>query len=260
MRFPNPTRPLTVPYHITSLSLPSVPFFTFPSSCLASDVSPGALLILGGPPTSSGAHHACIISPEGDYLLEHVTTSVCHTQFPVASLTPAALDTLLHLLETPPYCCSKKRLHSAYRGLDPSPRPTPVITSPAVFIRGTTSFPSFPVSLPPDVYRAPPLSSVLEATPASEKTLFLQPDAKPLVRCPSPRTVILLFHPGLPIPISETLLPILIEKAAFLGSRYLRLQPAVPLRLPRVRHSGPHCSSWGKPSLRCHPEAPRISS
>ena len=181
---------------------PSPVLRTFPSPYLASDVPPGALLILGGPHTSSGAHHACLISPEGDYLLEHVTTSACHTQFPVASLTPAALDTLLHLLETPPSCCNKKRPHSAYRGLDPSLHPTPVLTSPAVFIRGTISFPSFPASLPPDVYRAPPLSFVLEATPASEKTLFLQPDAKPLVHRPSPRTVSLLLHPGLLIPIS----------------------------------------------------------
>ena len=37
----------------------------------------GAMLIMGGPPTPNGAHHACIISPEGDYLVEHVSASVC---------------------------------------------------------------------------------------------------------------------------------------------------------------------------------------
>ena len=120
---------------------PSPVLRIFPSLFLPSGVPSGALLILGGPPTRSGFHHACLISPEGDYLLEHVTTSACHTPFPMASLTPAALDTLLHLLETPPPCSNKKRPHSAYRGLDPSLLPPPVITSPAVSIRGTTFFP-----------------------------------------------------------------------------------------------------------------------
>ena len=131
----------SLPRHFPVLLLPLC-FVSSPSLFLPSYVPSGALLILGGPPTRSGSHHACLISPEGDYLLEHVTTSACHTPFPMASLTPAALDTLLHLLETPPPCSNKKRPHSAYRGLDPSLLPPPVITSPAVSIRGTTVFPS----------------------------------------------------------------------------------------------------------------------
>ena len=152
---PSPLYPSALTQDPTHLPLPA------PAQAVPTMPPLGALLILGGPPTSSGAHHACIISPEGDFLLEHVTAGVCHTHFPVSLLTPAALDTLLYLLETPPYCCSKRRLHSAYRGLGPPPRCPPATTPPAS-PQGTTSFPPFPASLPPDVYRAPPLSTVLE--------------------------------------------------------------------------------------------------
>ena len=176
-----PAQPTTCPTALTSSALCHAEQPSRPST-----ISPtGAMLILGGPPTAGGAHHACVISPEGDFLLEHVSAGVCQTYFPVSSLTPAALETVLHLLETPPYCCSKKRLHSTHRGtigLGTLPRRPPADATPHVPLLGVNFFPPFPVVLPRDAYRAPPLSAVLEATPASEKMLFLQPDAKPLVR------------------------------------------------------------------------------
>ena len=122
---------------------------------------------------------------------------------------------MLQLLETPEYCC---------QGVGPRPRPPRPTPSGRRAPRGPSSFapfssppssdtgmPPFPIGLPADVYRAPPLSKVIANTPDTEPTLPVW--ARPLVcyaRLPPPSSIL----PFLP---SYLLLPFVAGASAPVG-------------------------------------------
>ena len=129
----------------------------------------GVLLCLGGRPTETGLHHVCLVSPEGDHRLEHVSTSALRTPVPLDGLTGPALATVQALLESPPVCKNAPR-HRHHTPRRPVP-PFPPLRVPRLCAGSHLHFPPFPLTLPPDVYRAPPLSVVLASTPASDPVL-----------------------------------------------------------------------------------------
>ena len=152
-------------------------------------------------------------------MVEHVTAHVCREHFPISSLTAPALDTLLHLLESPPSCCNARRLHSAYRNRPAAPSLAPPSHS---LLQRDPFFPTFPLALPPDVYHSPPLSVALAATATSEKTLALQRRARPLVRRLPPTSATCSPHPTLPPHMSTHPCPLSVPEATSLvGRRYI---------------------------------------
>ena len=137
-------------------------------------------MCFGGPRTVSGLHHVALISPCGDYLLEHASTSALRIPVPQDALTLPALSTLRSLLSSPPLCCYPPRVVVPSRlptPAAPSRRPPRATPAPPPWY-----FDKFPLALPSSVYHPPPVSSVLASTPSDELTLPLSPDAHALVR------------------------------------------------------------------------------
>ena len=50
----------------------------------------------------TGLHHACIVTPHGDYCIEPASTAAFRQPAAYEELTPAAHTTILHLLQSPP--------------------------------------------------------------------------------------------------------------------------------------------------------------
>ena len=51
---------------------------------------------------ATGLHHACIVTPHGDYCLEPASTAAFRQSAAYEELTPAAHATILSLLQSPP--------------------------------------------------------------------------------------------------------------------------------------------------------------
>ena len=186
-------------------------------------------------------------------MVEHVTAHVCREHFPISSLTAPALDTLLHLLESPPSCCNARRLHSAYRNRPAAPSLAPPSHS---LLQRDPFFPTFPLALPPDVYHSPPLSVALAATATSEKTLALQRRARPLVRRLPPTSATCSPHPTLPPHMSTHPCPFCPSQRLLRSwgvDTYLHARLCMPFRVPGVRHQRPHFPPWREPPFCLHP-------
>ena len=122
----------------------------------------------------TGLHHACIVTPHGDYCIEPASTAAFRQPAAYEELTPAAHTTILHLLQSPPVEPATPPPPTA--ASDPRPAsPRPSTEADARGLPPTphhqSRFPTFPLTLPPDVYRAPPLSAVIAATPSSDIVL-----------------------------------------------------------------------------------------
>ena len=134
---------------------------------------PGTVLVcLGGPRSAAGHLHAVFIAANGDFLMEHVSAQALQVPLTPSDLSSEAFATYTSVLASPPPCC---RFGPA--AAVPPPRP-PRLPSEA---RPAWHFYPFPLPLPPDVYRAPPLSEIL-AIPGP--VLYLKSDARPLVPPP----------------------------------------------------------------------------
>ena len=123
---------------------------------------------------ATGLHHACIVTPHGDYCLEPASTAAFRQPAAYEELTPAAHTTILHLLQSPP--AEPVALPPPAAASDPHPAGPRSSTVVSAHGRPSTPhhlgrFPTFPLALPPDVYRAPSLSAVIAATPSSDIVL-----------------------------------------------------------------------------------------
>ena len=117
-------------------------------------------------------HRACLVTPQGDHYVSRFSTHAFATPITPEELTAPARATIAALLESPP----------TYEGL-PDSRPPgqhssahlpPVVQPSPPHPLSALTFPPFPVSLPPNLYRSPSLSAVLAATPASEPRLLVR--------------------------------------------------------------------------------------
>ena len=119
--------------------------------------APGVVFCLGGRLTQQGLHHVCLVSPAGDFVMDHLSM-VGLKPFAHQQLTAPALATISSFHDLPPApCCYARRP----RRPPPLPSSTPRVPRPPPYSERRLLFPPFDVRLPPGIYRAPPLSTIL---------------------------------------------------------------------------------------------------
>ena len=177
-------RVLAVPQCVTLPSCsPSTPFL--PPSPAPPRYLPGVLLCFGGALSEAGLHHVALVSPDGDYVVERASFAVLCVPVPLADLSPAALGTIRTLLTSPPVHRRPLPRHLPLPHHRPPPSLSPRRRPPLPGSPPPWSFDPFPLFLPADVYRSPPLSHVLDSTPVDEGRLPLDPTSRPLVSPPA---------------------------------------------------------------------------